>query len=743
MTPVNQGIFPESGHKIVFTTQNQQKTAVGKTIITGIFGPGKVVTVKPGVNELRTPTQPVGDDIRWGAESRIDLIKPTLPERNPSALILVSFENGLRVDTASPKKEASDAACVCMEIAGQRFFGESVAVPVQVNGERAGLVTDEILDYLDHDLAGYDFTSRYEQLTTGQKRVFNLMVFGHENGIDDNDETETPQVAGFRQRVIEALKEKGVDDYWVEYSNGSLTRDKGLAQALKSAISQFINSQRGEDKLALAHTFKQTLISQGLPASLGGRYGQTVWMRDFGIMVNTLNQQDTARPGAFSALLNSLFTMASNQCDNGLIPQVVIPDQLLGEFIYLRALGGDSGPGWYNQLQAFLQANYPDAARRLPQLDATELRTLEPSVVKERVEGLKTLFREISAKAQEDGLPLPGPSHTLRGFLNNTLATLTPGTTDSEIHFIRSFTKLLDLADSDAQVDQVKEMIPSLARAMVYLDQQVLDPDTGLPQGSDNRDMLDSYLVQKLLCSNACFLLQGFSGLVRHFDKIGSDLTMALNKHYQVGQEPASRFISALMQDGVQAQQALEQFGQQIKNTFIYPEGKFAPLDFVNSEHMVQRQPIPPEGYIPALVEQNKDFLQGKEVNLQGLALAIELGLVDQADHPAAVELIRSQLTGAGLKAFSPINMGSDYEVDLLQKSQGFLVWPQIESRVIHVLKKQMDETPAIRDLLEQLETIHKQRPGFREWYNTTEPGGIHPGGAENQSWHITNLVQA
>ena len=734
------GLFPDSGYEMVFTTKNPQKTKTGESILVGLFGPGRVTRVKP-VN-LRTPSQPVGKDIRWGAESRIDLIMPALVERGlepQKPQVRVSFENGLLVATESPEKEVSDVACVCLEILGQRYFGESVAVPVKLEGEPVGLVTDEILGYLNNDLAGYDFVSRYEQLNPAQKRVFNLTVFGHEDGPDENDATGTPQVAGYRQRVIEALQEKGVGDYWEAYSNGRLSRDKGLSQALKSAISHFIDEQRGENKLALAQTFKQSLISQGLPASLGGRYGQTVWMRDFGIMVNTLNDQDVIRPGAFSGLLESLTTIADHQHDSGLIPQVVIPDQLLSEFVYLRVLGGDRGKSWYAQLQAFLQVNYPEVP--MPELDAKDLRTLAIPVLKDRIETLKTLYCVISAKAAEDGLTLPKPSHTLHGFLTDTLATLTPGTTDSEIHFIRSLTTLLTLAPDKEHI-ALKAMVPNLARALVYLDRQVLDPATGLPQGGDNRDMLDSYLLEKLLCSNACFLYQGFHQLVCVDALIGPQLRAALKEHFLAGERPASGFIRALM-DESDLHSALAQFGQQIKNTFIYPDGVFAPRDFVDSDHRVARQPKAPDGYIGPLVEQNKAFLQGRELNLQGLALAIELGLVDEADHPAVVELIHSQLTCAGLKVFSPINMADEFEISLLKQSQGFLVWPQIECRVIHVLKKYMVETPAIRELLAELENIDKQRAGFREWYNTSGLSEVYAGGAENQGWYITSLVQA
>ncbi len=745
MSSVNvnhRGLFPESGYEMVFTTQNSQKTATGELVISSIFGPGKVITVKPAITELRTPTQPVGDDIAWGAESRIDLVKPALAERKSAAQVLVSFENGLRVATTSPTKEVTDVACVCLEIGGQRFFGESAAVPVWVNGERVGLVTDEILNHLEHDLAGYDFTSRYEQLDAAQQRVFNLMVFGRGEGSDDNDATGTPEVAGFRQRVVEALQKKGVEDYWEEYSNGSLSRDKGLSQGLKAAISQFINAQRGQDKLALAHTLRETLISQGLSASLGGRYGQTVWMRDYGIMIDTLNPADVARPGAYSALLDSLATIADHQYDNGLIPQVVIPDQLLPEFVYLRILGGDNGQSWFAHLQSFVQANYPEIASQLPKLNTRNLRTLKLSELKERVEQLKAIYRKVTTKAAEDDLDLPKPTHTLNGFLTDTLGILTPGTTDSEIHFIRAFSKLLDLAQEEEQTERLRAMIPNLAQAIAYLDQQVLDPGTGLPQGGDNRDMLDSFLLQKLLCSNACFLYQGFSALVRHLAVIGPELTVELRKQFRE-MPPTSPFIRSLSYDHQRLHSELAQFAQQIKNTFIYPDGVFAPKDFIDSDHGVSRQPKAPDSYITPLVEQNTAFLQGREVNLQGLALAIELGLVDKADHPAAVALIRSQLTCAGLKVFSPINMATDYEIALLQQSRGFLVWPQIECRVIHVLKKYMDETPAISELLSRLETIDKQRAGFHEWYSPCELSQIYAGGAENQSWYITNLIQS
>ncbi len=746
MTPVNadhRGLFSQSGYDLVFTTKNPQKVAVGEAIITRFFGPGKVVTVKPPVSELLTPTQPVGYDIKWGAESRIDLVKHTMSVHSPGEKILVSFENGLQVNSNiwQWEKKVYDVACVCLEIDGERYFGSSEEVPVRVDGKHIGLVTDEIFGYLDYNLAGYDFQSCYEKLTPQQQRVFNLLIFGHADGPDNNDAVAKPQVSGFRQRVIEVLQHRCIKDYWAEYSNGRLTRQSGLRQALTSAIDSFIECQHDESRLSLAETFKQSLIRQGLPASLGGRYGQTVWMRDFGIMINTLNHCDTSRPDAYPALLNSLATIANQQYDNGLIPQVVIPDQLLGEFVYQRVLGGDVGDGWYVHLCRFANYEYPDVAGQLPELTTESLG--DTDALKVQIDQIKTIYRDLLARTIEDELPLPKPSHTLHGFLTDTLATLTPGTTDSEIHFIRSFTKLLDLASTNEQISQVRMTIPPLARALAYLDQHVLDPQTGLPQGGDNRDMLDAFLLDKLLCSNACFLYQGFSELLRHLDTIGSELTFELKKYFQAGQEPTSKFITTLLHGGRQgAQQALDQLGQQIKNTFIYPDGDFAPKDFVDSDHIVSRQPVAPAEYIAPLVEQNVTFLQGREVNLQGLALAIELGLVNKADHPSAVKLIHSQLTHAGLKVFSPINMACEYEITLLQRSKGFLVWPQIECRVVHVLKKYMDETPEISNLLTELKAIDDSREGFREWYNTNELTESYAGGAKNQSWYITSLVQ-
>ncbi|WP_257296213.1 hypothetical protein [Endozoicomonas sp. YOMI1] len=749
------GMFGGGQYLLVHTTRNPEKVGVGDDVTGRFFGlDRKTVVVKPPIDRLLTPTQPVGGDIKYGAISRIDVVKEMMDEQNPlqdspvqkvMPKIYVSFENGLRVKPDAEKTPLFDVACVCIEVNNKRYIGESVEVPVRVNNEHISLMTDQIREELGPDADIYDFQSEYHTLSAEQKAAFNLMIFGHRDGCDENDAVLEPQVKGLRQRVIETLQDKGVRDYWLEYSDGSLTRQKGLTQALKSAVDKFINDQSGDDKLRLAQTMKQSLISRGLPASLGDRYGQTVWMRDFGIMTQTLDEVDVAPPEAFKQLTDSLATIARKQFSYGLIPQVVIPDPLLGEFVYHRALGGDSGLGWYHQLRDFMAENYPKIA--MPTLDSESLKTIAPEELKTKLNQLYSCYQMACEQANVDGLKVPKPSHTLKGLLADTLGTLTPGTTDSEIHFIRSMAKLLDLAGSQEQKDRVRELVPNLAHAMAYLDKSVLDPANGLPQGGDNRDMLDPYMFEKLLCSNACFLYQGFTGLARHLDEIGPQLKTELSKYYPSGTTPASGFIAALLDDNPQARAsvALEQFGQLIKKTFIYSEdGKFAPRDFIDSDHLTGRKPTTtPENYITPLINANKDFLEGKEVNLQGLALAIENGLVNPEDHPAAVKLIRSQLTDAGLKVFSPINMANPHEVALLQNSKGFLVWPQIEYRVIDALANHMTRTPEVEELLTKLHEAGDRRKGLSEWYNLDLNGQVYAGGANGQAWSIMLMDKA
>ncbi|WP_257265923.1 hypothetical protein [Endozoicomonas sp. ONNA2] len=751
------GIFPGNKFNLVFTTSNREKVGSGEQAISRIFGSNyRTYKIKPEMPRLQTPTQPVGEDIEYGARSRISVVEKMWAEQNQSQsssvqvvepTIYVSFENGLRVDTTREGLPLSDVAAVCVKINGKEYYGESVAVPVRVDNEQVGMITEEILNFLGSRENTYDFHSRYEKLDVEQKKLFNLMVFGHEEGCDANDAVPQPQVQGLRQRVIEALLKQGVRDFWVTYSGGKLTREKGLNQAIKNALQKFINEQSGEDKLRLVQTMKQTLISLGLPASLGERYRQTVWMRDFGIEIQTLNPQDLVSPEAFNQLTNSLATIARKQDDNGLIPQVVITDQSLAEFVYYRALGGDNGLGWYHQLSDFVAENYPDIT--LPTLDSQSLKTIAPQELKAKLDQLYSSYQEADKRAEMDGKAddLPRPSHTLNGLLSDTLRTLTPGTTDGEIHFIRSMAKLLDLANSQEQINQVRELIPNLARAMAYLDKSVLDPNNGLPQGGDNRDMLDTWMYEKLLCSNACFLYQGLNGLARHMDEIGPELRSELSRHYPLGKTPVSGFIKALLGNNPQAdvKAELAKFSQLIQETFLYDkDGRFAPRDFVDSAHRTDRKSkTAPVEYIKPLVNANKKFLAGEEVNLQGLALAIENGLVNPGDHPAAVRLISTQVTDAGLHAFSPINMADAKEIGMLQESKGFLVWPQIEYRVIATLVEHMERTPEIDALLSKLLEAGEKRKGLSEWYNLDAGKKVYGGGASGQAWSIMLMDQA
>jgi hypothetical protein len=101
---------------------------------------------------------------------------------------------------------------------------------------------------------------------------------------------------------------------------------------------------------------------------------------------------------------------------------------------------------------------------------------------------------------------------------------LTPGTRDAEIQYMRAVFQWLDLnfedkgkhTDPKRKIGAIQLCSPSLAQALFYVYNNLVNPENGLPRGADSRDIFADALYDAHLLSNAVFLHQVLSGFVRY-----------------------------------------------------------------------------------------------------------------------------------------------------------------------------------------------------------------------------------
>jgi hypothetical protein len=176
-----------------------------------------------------------------------------------------------------------------------------------------------------------------------------------------------------------------------------------------------------------------------------------------------------------------------------------------------------------------------------------------------------------------------------------------------------------------------------------------------------------------------------------------------------------------------------------IRSNLLYDEdNKFHPRDFIPGERVndgiLPVMPLPP--YVARLIDQQgPEFLQGKTIDPQGLALAVLSGLVDKKDYPQVIRDFESCDSELGIQVFTPISATSEHEVGVLLRNHGWVVWPNISYRVVQALKYM--DTPESKRMAElQIQKLHNL-PEMAEWYaKNLEDNTVYVGGAPMQGWH-------
>ena len=351
-------------------------------------------------------------------------------------------------------------------------------------------------------------------------------------------------VQKFQQLIVPKVQSKPPVDLYLEWTanrkDGPQTRDYFLSKCTLEALHE-------REMLEFATTqIIDCCANSGMSASAGNRYRYMLWIRDLAYMAPAyLTQSNHAIKFKQALQTISFFQQKSHVLVNngyerfnqfGQIPIVCIAPENEAAFLRQRLRGSLDDPSWQIQLYRYCQQYFPDKLHLFPvtgDLARLPRQSVEPDISQMTLDhlslahlkiyyfsllgfysSLQKQYDEKKVENDKDFLavpPVPRNSFALKGYMDNTLHQLTPGTRDSEIQFLRSVFQYCKTTQTSAT-----EFAPAIARAFFYLYCYVVDDNDGLPRGADTRDIFADILYDSKLLTNAVFLYQVLTFLIEY-----------------------------------------------------------------------------------------------------------------------------------------------------------------------------------------------------------------------------------
>ncbi|MEI8365361.1 MAG: DUF84 family protein [Parachlamydiaceae bacterium] len=562
-------------------------------------------------------------------------------------------------------------------------------------------------------------------------------------------------VKAYQELIMPKLKD-GKDLYleWTKDSVwGAKTREHFLTECGAHALQEL-------DALKGAQDIVGKCIESGMTASAGPRYNTMLWMRDLSYMTPVYLKL-WAQENLLLALRNisqhqfSKHTIYDNDYETfdrfGNVPIVCIPEANVRSFLIQRIRGTMQDKAWQIQLWDYTQRMRPEKLGQFPYkkyLDGKEIKDL--SLDSYSVEELKRyyeLLSEFGRQLEKEGYQPPKASFALKTFMDGNLQNLTPGTRDSEIHYILTIFALIK-HDLQGRESLLKEFAPFLAKALYYLYMNVVDNEDGLPRGADTRDIFADMLYDSKLLTNAVFLYQVLSFFVDYASDLQSTsfcetLTHAIRD--TVGKKTPHFLVEMVQFDlGTIFRQEQERLKVSIQRKLLFDGTKFNPKDFIPGKRagifldsLVNPSPI------DVIVRKcNPDFVKGTTADPQALAQAVLTGLIPPEYYDEVIRLFAAADSKIGVQVFVPISGKTQEETELLQKVKGLVVWPHITWVVIRALIA-MDTERSLNIAEEQRDKL-MQLGGCSEWY-AIDPDTQEPvkGGDPLQGWSASSMIMA
>jgi len=478
------------------------------------------------------------------------------------------------------------------------------------------------------------------------------------------------------QQLILPLMASGVDLYH-HWTGTSQCRDYYIAKALALV-------RKAVDLKYQALEVLRTCAANGMCASAGLRYRGMLWTRDLAYMEPACRQNGLGRD-----VEEAWRHLCNEEKEDGQVPIVVL------------------APGHENE---WLQARVGDWRERLLVAGQTL-----PAIVEDPTADYHQL-----ASSYKEGMP--GASFALRHYMEGTLAQLTPGTRDSEIHFWRT----------GLGCSWDEKSYQALASSLIYLHRKVIDPEDGLPQGADTRDIFAEPLYNAKLLTNVLFWRDVLVGIKERAEELEQSIvfhkTIALSANLTVALHPL-RVQGKLKK---WASNTLTTLETTIRKCFfdITP-----PRDFLPGRVVELQEPLPP--FIQHLLDADPVFATGRRPDPQGMAYAVMSGLITTDE---VVDWWRLSDSPIGVQVFVPISAKEGEEQHLLTLAKGFVVWPHI-NWVIVAAANALGTAKSIAFAREQTEKL-LTHTGLAEWYVwDAERQVAVAGGSADQGWSAAKFL--
>ncbi|MDF1683106.1 MAG: DUF84 family protein [Legionellaceae bacterium] len=760
---------------VVFSSIKDMKVKPVERALELIYPDGFIsLRHRVGEHDTGIPSQPVGpEETQLGAEQRAIILrekKSALEEQlkdehqiqasEDDTWLYVGVEGGLILNQA---QQFSDVIYVA--------FTTDTGPVITRHADPVVLLDINKKPYKQDGTWPLHDDKLYSEMSETEQEERDLCIYGHQEG-EAALEQHQPTYQGYRQQIVERILSKENMDLYTWSTKNLITREMAVEQAATRTVRHFLDNQTQNleaslheesdskpDKSELAERLLELVAGYGCVASLGARYRDMVWMRDLSCMAPTLLEG-----GYFNHILTALRGFAERQGMSyepyndgystnqryGKIPIVYVPKANTEHFLAIRI------SSWQHALWAYVEKNQPTDLKKFPM----PLRDYDGLLPQDKLslDGLNqdtlrqyyTKLMAFETQLQTNSSSAPKASFSLRRFMSQDLENLTPGTQDSEIHFIRAFMFLVDALDTQENKQELfDEFASALSGAIFYLYMNVIDPRDGLPFGADSRDIFADFMYDAKTLCNASYYYQVLSKLVEHaplikntfFSQHMAEQLQPIAPEYQ----PAFLTLLASRQYIQQAFLAAKsELESSIRTKLLYDaDTNLNPRDFIPGERVkdgiLPVMPLPT--YVVRLIDkQGPEFLQGKTVDPQGLALAVLSGLVDKKDYPQVISHFESCDSDIGIKVFTPISATSEHEVGVLLRNHGWVVWPNISYRVVQALN--FMDTPESKHMAELQVQKLSYLPSINEWYaKNLEDNTVYVGGAPMQGWHAGGLL--
>lgn len=490
-------------------------------------------------------------------------------------------------------------------------------------------------------------------------------------------------------------------DLYIEWTNNSFTRSNMTYNCTIKALKE-------AEKILENQNVIRKCVNNGMCASIGHRYKYMLWVRDLSYMCDQY-----CKNGYIDQVIAALKTIASKQ----IISHNLIDTLYKKSYNMYGSLPIVTFISHENEIQ-FVKERFSEWINRI---DETNI------VYSDKIANIKShddakILYELILKTTKIK-----PSFSLKKYIEGTLEYLTPGTRDSEIHFLKTLFHVMKYT----QTNILDDFLEVIERSLKYITTNLINKDIGLPTGGDQRDVFSDIFYDAICLTNCMFFLEIMNEIK---NIISSDNHHEFNK-----------IIIKVFNISNDPRKYMNDYYDNLKNniikTFVHEDyiQDFVCGDRAKYENFMNPlQPMPEN--VKNLIIDNLDFLQGKQPDPQSIALAILNDVISPTEYNKIIKILRSLDSLIGITTFIPMAGNNEKERELINKNNGRVVWPNVAWLVVEALIK-MNTPNSLCFAEEQREKLLKYcSKDCREWY-AVDGDESFGGGEIFQGWSASSFL--